>query len=57
MGAQKSGFSENIRCDAQIREKTRFLGVTHGLRNRVFPKIFVLMRRFGKKPGFSGRMA
>ncbi len=52
MGAQKPGFCENIRCDTQIREKTRFLGVTHGLRNRVFVKIFVATRRFGKKPGF-----
>jgi len=29
-GAQKPGFYENIRCDTQIREKTRFLGVTRG---------------------------
>ena len=57
LGAQKPGFSEDIRCDTQIREKTRFLGVTHGLRNRVFPKIFVATRRFGKKPGFFRRSA
>ena len=30
-GAQKPGFYDNIRCDTQIREKTRFLGVTRGL--------------------------
>ncbi len=57
MGAQKPGFYENIRCDVQIWEKTRFLGVTHGLRNRVFAKIFVATRRLRKKPGFSGRSA
>jgi len=27
MGAQKPGFYENIRCDTQIREKTRFLSL------------------------------
>ncbi|TAE85319.1 MAG: hypothetical protein EAZ60_20845 [Oscillatoriales cyanobacterium] len=56
-GAQKPGFCQDIRCDAQIHEKTRFLGVTQGLRNRVFAKIFIATRRFAKKPGFSGRSA
>jgi hypothetical protein len=54
---KKPGFSENIRCETQIREKTRFLGVTRGLRNRVFPKIFVAIDKFGKNPGFFGRSA
>jgi len=53
MGCQKPGFCQNICYGAKIWEKTRFLKIGWVARNRVFARIFVTVRRFGKKPGFS----
>jgi len=56
-GGQKPGFYDNIGGDSQIWEKTRFLcrsasRTARVARNRVFMTILVVIRRFGKKPGF-----
>ncbi|MCC3513454.1 MAG: hypothetical protein JGK29_31950 [Microcoleus sp. PH2017_17_BER_D_A] len=52
MGGEKPGFYEDIRCEAKISEKTRFLRLWVVARNRVFTKIFDARRRYRKKPGF-----
>ncbi|MEG3860579.1 hypothetical protein, partial [Microcoleus sp. herbarium12] len=52
MGGEKPGFCEDIRCEAKISEKTRFLRWWVVARNRVFAKIFDGSRRYRKKPGF-----
>jgi len=51
-GGEKPGFCEDIRFDAKISEKTRFLRWCVVARNRVFAKIFGERRRYWKKPGF-----
>ncbi|MCC3585954.1 MAG: hypothetical protein JGK31_18170 [Microcoleus sp. PH2017_30_WIL_O_A] len=51
-GGEKPGFYEDIRCEAKISEKTRFLRLCMVARNRVFAKIFDARRRHRKKPGF-----
>jgi hypothetical protein len=51
-GSEKPGFCQDIRFDAKISEKTRFLRLWVVARNRVFAKIFDARRRYRKKPGF-----
>jgi hypothetical protein len=51
-GGEKPGFCEDIRCEAKISEKTRFLRLWVVARNRVFAKTFDESRRYRKKPGF-----
>ncbi|WP_293355210.1 MULTISPECIES: hypothetical protein [unclassified Microcoleus] len=51
-GGEKPGFYEDIRWEAKISEKTRFLRLWVVARNRVFAKIFDGRRRYRKKPGF-----
>jgi len=49
MGSETGFFS----CHSERSEESHdFLGEVKGLRNRVFPKYFVVTDRFGKKPGF-----
>jgi hypothetical protein len=48
-GSETGFFS----CHSERSEESHdFLGEVKGLRNRVFPKYFVVTDRFGKKPGF-----
>ncbi len=51
-GGEKPGFCDNFGCEAKIWEKTRFLGLCVGARNRVFAMILDARRRYRKKPGF-----
>ena len=48
MGAQKPGFCEDIRCDTQIREKTRFLSLERSPLKKRGTRVFkVLLQNAG----------
>jgi hypothetical protein len=52
--AQKPGFSEILRCHRWIREKTRFLGFTHGAQKPGFSEILRCYQQIREKTRFLG---